>query len=288
MEIPTNLLEFDPILITAPQRSPEWRQARLGNVTGSETKNTFLFVTDTERGAAIRKILEIDRLTAGIKESPEFLELWNMDKFELMDKAEMEISELAIRRKYRQTRVAERLTGLDSDPEKFVSYEMKWGITNEKLAAAKYRLETGNVLDEAYFHLHPHLRVGASPDGMVIDRKTGELGVAEIKCLKTDNHLYDIIKYGKIPDEYLVQCHMEMWLSCRSFCDFVGYDSRVPGKLDMFHLRLERDDEYLKTELIPQVIRFLDQCDKDERYFRMMARLGAEKMKEMSDESAKV
>lgn|SRR3990167_307399 len=278
MEIPTNLLNFKPIVIEAPQRSVEWRQARLGNVTGSEGKNTFLFVTDAERGAAIRKLLEVKTLTPKIKETSEFFELWDMDGFELMDKAELRISETEKRKKYRQTRVTERLTGLDSNPEQFVSHEMKWGIANEELAVAKYKIETGNIIDPAYFLLHPHLRVGASPDGMVIDRETGELGVAEVKCLKSDNHLYEIMKYGKIPDDYLVQCHMEIWLSNSGFCDFIGYDSRLPGKLDIFYVRLERDEEYLKNELIPQIVRFLDQCDKDERYFRMMSRLGWKQM----------
>src|SRR5690606_35195446 len=105
------------------------------------------------------------------------------------------------------------------------------------------------------------------------DVQTGQLGVIECKCLETHNHLYKIIKKQEIPDDYMVQIHMEMWISDRDFCDFIGYDPRVPGKLNIFIKRVWRDDYYINNVLEPEVTRFLQECDNEERYFRKLARI---------------
>ena len=261
-----------PIIIEFPQRSEEWRQARLGNVTGSDGKKTFYNISDTAKAGVIRNILEVKALSAKIKETPEFLELWNKDPLELFDEQGERIPEPKERQKYRQEIVAERLSGLSADVDKYVTHDMKWGQVNEQLAITKYQLKTENIVKPAFFMLHPKLRAGASPDGMVIDRKTGLLGVIECKCLRTNNHLYDIIKANKIPEEYMVQIHMEIWISGRDFCDFIGYDSRVQDGLDIFIQRVERDDDYINNVLEPTIIRFLDDCKRDENYFRMKIR----------------
>lgn len=266
-----------PIIVDHPQRSEGWYQARLGNVTGSEGKKTFLNISDTAKGAAIRELLQVKALSAKLKETPEFLELWERPAIELLEEAGLDIPESKERQKYRQTRVAERLTGMPADPEGgYVTYDMKWGTVNETLAIAKYKLLTGNIVKEAPFMLHPEMRVGASPDGLVTERSTGLVGVIECKCLRSDNHLYEVLKKQKVPEDYMVQIHMEMWISGTDFCDFIGYDSRLPGKLDIFVQRVERDDDYIDNVLEPEIKRFLDEVDRDERWFRMMARKGFE------------
>ena len=156
---------------------------------------------------------------------------------------------------------------------------MKWGTVNESLTLAKYKLETGNIVKDAPFLLHPELRVGASPDGEVVERATGLAGVLEIKCLTSHRHLYEVIKKDKVPEEFMVQIHMEMWLSGTDFCDFVAFDPRLPGKLEVKIIRVDRDDAYLDNVLIPQITRFLDECDRDERFFRKMARISKEQEK---------
>jgi hypothetical protein len=78
----------------------------------------------------------------------------------------------------------------------------------------------------------------------------------------------------EVPDDYFVQMQMEMWLANVDYCDFVGYDSRLPGKLDVFIKRVKRDDFYIDNVLEPEIIAFLEEVDKDERFFRMKARTG--------------
>ena len=269
-----------PIRTAHAQGTPEWHRVRLGNVTGSETENTYLDISQAAQYSAIRELLGVKSITAKVKETQEFLDLFKMNPFELFEKAEMKPPESAKRELYRKTRVAERITGLPSNPEGiFATYAMKWGVANESLAIAKYKMKTGNIVKPAPFLLHPTLRVGASPDGEVIERYTGLVGVLEVKCLATHNHLYDIIKGKEVPERFLVQIHTEMWISGTDFCDFVGFDPRLPGKLEIFIKRVHRDDKYLDETLIPNVTRFLDEVDREERYFRMMSRISKEQEK---------
>lgn len=260
---------INAIEITAPQRSEQWFKARLGNVTGSQAKNVIRELTPDALAPAFRKLLGVKMLTQSVKNSTAYLELLEKNPFELAELAEIKIPESMSRVSYRQTRVAERLTGYQDD-EPFASKAMMWGTINEPLAIAKYQMVTENIVDEAFFLLHPELRCGASPDGKVTDTTTGELGVLEVKCLNTNNHLYKILRTQKMPDDYFVQVQMEMWLSNVDYCDFVGYDSRLPGKLDIFIERVRRDNDFIDNTLEPEIRAFLDEVDKDERRFRAM------------------
>ena len=270
-----------PILVNFPQRSEEWRMARLGTVTGSEAKKTFLGeASDTARNAAIRQILKVGQLSAKVKTTPEFLELYTMDSVQLFELAGIPYPEPAARIMYRRLKVAERLTGMDADPDgTFITHDMKWGIISEQLAKSMYALETGNLVTEAPFMLHPDLRAGASPDGFVTERSTGLTGVIECKCLRSHNQLYDIIKANEIPEEFMVQIHMEIWISGRDFCDFIGYDSRLPKGLEIFVKRVMRDDNYIDNVLEPEVRAFLDDVKRDETYFRIKVREEIERRK---------
>lgn len=268
---------LNAIVIDAPQRSAQWFDARLGNVTGSKAKEVIRDVDGIDlKNVAIRKILNIYAVNAKVKDSEEYQDLLAKSGLELFKQAGLEIPESGARLMYRKTRVAERLTRMDASAGQFVSKAMQWGQANERLALAEYQLVTKNKVDEAFFLLHPELRCGASPDGHVTDTVTGELGVLEIKCLESHNHLYNIAMLQEVPEEYLVQCQMEMWLANVDFCDFVGYDSRLPGKLNIFIKRIQRDDNFIDNVLEPEIRAFLEQVDKDERYFRMMSRKGFE------------
>jgi YqaJ-like recombinase protein len=246
----------------------------MGNVTGSKGKEVIRHVGVTDKNALIREILGVKQLNAKVKAEQSFLELNAMSGLELFKMNGIELPNNAARIKYKQTRVAERLTGMPSDPDPFTTKAMLWGQTNERLAIAKYQLVTGNQVDEAFFLLHPELRCGASPDGNITDCVTGEMGVLEAKCLNSDNHLYEIMQKQEVPEDYIVQVQMEMWMSNTDFCDFVGYDSRLPGKLDIFIKRVKRDNDFIDNVLEPEIRAFLEEVDKDENYFRMMARKG--------------
>lgn len=278
--LPTITPRVKPILVNYPQRSEEWFQARLGNVTGSDGKQAFYNIGVQATNALIRDILGVKALSKAIKESEQYQELINRNSYELFEEYGQKPPEPAARLQYRRLKVAERLTGMSADPEGgFVTHDMKWGMISEQLAKTKYSLMTHNLITEAPFMLHPELRAGASPDGFVTERSTGLLGVIECKCLRSHNQLYEIIKANEIPEEYMVQIHMEIWISGRDFCDFIGYDSRLPEGLEMFVKRVERDDEYINNVLEPEIRRFLDDTKNDETFFRIKLREEIERRK---------
>jgi len=187
--------------------------------------------------------------------------------FEYCLRADIKLRESKERQSYREALVGERLTGVEADPEAFASYAMKWGVVNEPLALALYQLKSRQIIAPAPLLLHPEWKCGATPDSFVTDPITGLLGNVEVKCLKTANHLYKIIRDQTVPGEYIPQIQMQLWISGRDFCDFVGYDSRLPDGLEIYIRRVERDDFYIDQVLMPAIRRFLEECDDEFRYF---------------------
>lgn len=279
-----------PMPVTAPQRSAIWFAARLGCVTGSKAEETFLNISDLAKGAACREILQVKTLTPKIKETPDFIALWNMDAIELIEQAGMDIPETEKRKKYRQDVVGERFTHQSADQKRFMTPEMEWGVVNEPRAIAKYQMEKRIIVEEAPFFRHQiidtdtgeveQLMAGASPDGLLLDptrEEDKQLGVLECKCLRTGNHLFEIWQHEDMPTKYQAQVQMEMWITGRSFCDFIGYDERLISgqeipELALFIKRIERDDKYISEKLEPSIRRFLNQVDSNVNYFYMRAR----------------
>ena len=154
--------------------------------------------------------------------------------------------EAVTRAKYRMQIIAERITGRVADS--FSSAAMEWGTEQEPYARTRYAAVTGRIVDEAEFYTHPTIKwLGASPDGLLND--TG--GLLEIKCPNTQTHLgYMLDK--KAPAVYINQMQTQMWVTGRAWCDFVSFDPRVPQHLQLFIVRLNRDDaliEKMETEV---------------------------------------
>lgn len=218
--------------LTAAQRSSEWYAQRLGKVTASRVADCMSYYRQTKA-----------EIAAGAPPR-----------------------ETAARKSYREGIVAERITGMPNDPEPYTSYDMKWGIANEAIARNVYQLNYRRLVEDAPFVQHEKLLCGASPDGYVVDTTTGELGLIEIKCLRTSNHLYKTIMTQEVPQDYIPQIQMQLWITGRQWCDFIAYDSRVPEGLKIFVKRLERDEEYIKN-LEAEVRKFLDECERDFKHF---------------------
>lgn len=154
-------------------------------------------------------------------------------------------NEPAARRKYRAQLVIERLTG--EREEGFCSGAMRRGIELEPAARASYEFITGNTVEEIGFVDHPTVAMsGASPDGLI-----GEDGLIEIKCPNTATHLEYLLS-GKAPSEYLKQMQWQMECTGRKWCDFVSYDPRMPIDLQLFMVRVDRDEE-LTADIVAAV-----------------------------------
>ncbi len=142
------------------------------------------------------------------------------------------------RANYMATLIVERLTGVRE--EGFTNAAMIWGVDTEPQARAAYEFLTDATVIEEGFVLHPAIAdFGASPDGLV-----GDVGLLEIKCPQTAAHL-DVLLSGEVPGKYVTQMQAQMACTGRAWCDFVSFDPRMPGEMQLFVKRVHRDEVFI-------------------------------------------
>jgi len=162
--------------------------------------------------------------------------------------------EAATRKNYRAQLVCERLTGAKT--ENFSNAAMQWGTDCEPLARAAYEAATDNMVSEAGFINHPTIPMsGMSPDGLI-----GSDGLLEIKCPNTATHIEWMLA-GVPPAEHINQMLWQLDCSDRKWCDFASFDPRLPQDLQLFVVRLDRDEKKIE-ELRSGVIKFLSEVDE--------------------------
>lgn len=218
----------DPSLVhEVDQGTDAWHMLRLGKITGSRMKDVIAW-----------------SLPKPTKNNP--------------DPAPREKSD---RVGYRKELVSERLAGFHGEKKIYVTEAMQWGSLNEHTARQNYQLRYGNKVRQIGIIDHPELAIAYSPDGLV-----GDDGMIEIKCLEPWNHLYEIVKPNALPEQFKPQVQMGLWITNRQWCDFIGYDSRMPSGIDLFSTRVERDEEYIKY-LEKQAKQFLSEVRYEVAHF---------------------
>lgn len=134
--------------------------------------------------------------------------------------------------------VVERLTG--KPVEGPTGYALQWGTDVEPFAKEAYELETGDVVMDSGFVVHPaYDYAGCSPDGLI-----GSDGGVEIKCPRSSVvHLERFI--SGVPKEYLPQIQGCMWVTGRKWWRFVSFDPRMPDSHRLLIIPVERDDKFI-------------------------------------------
>ena len=167
--------------------------------------------------------------------------------------AKIKSGESASRKNYKMELVVQRLTGKQG--ESFTNAAMEWGTEQEPFARMAYEAHTGTFVKEEGFVDHPTIEgFGCSPDGIV-----GE-GLIEIKCPNTANHIETVLE-NKVPSKYIPQMQCQMACTGAKWCDFVSFDPRVPEDLQLFVVRVERDQEYIDAMEV-EVKQFLDEVNQ--------------------------
>jgi hypothetical protein len=147
----------------------------------------------------------------------------------------------------------ERLTGKPQESG-FVSPDMERGTLLEPEAVGAYEAETGHLVSPVGFVEHDELLTGASPDGLP------EGGYVEIKCPKAATHL-DYLR-GGLPIGYRLQMIHGLWLTGRTWADFVSYHPDFPEPLRLKVTRLwAKDLDFAAHEL--NVRTFLSECERE-------------------------
>ena len=168
--------------------------------------------------------------------------------------AKIKSGEAAARADYKAQIVAEILTGRPQD-DGYVSPEMQWGTDNEELARSAYEVQAGLLVDQVGLVVHPRLdRAAASPDGL-----SGRIGL-EIKCPKTNTHLQYLLA-GEVPKKYQPQMLWQMACGELDAVDFVSFDPRLDGSLQLLVVRFTRDDKRI-AEMEAEVEQFLAEVDE--------------------------
>lgn len=146
---------------------------------------------------------------------------------------------LKAREDYAGDILAELLTG---EPRAQVrAAPLDWGHDVEAAARAAYEAMTGELVTQSGFVLHPLLPyAGCSPDGLI-----GDDGMQQIKCpMNPAVHVWTI--RNGMPDEHIAQIQFELWVTARSWSDFVSFDPRMPPHRRLYVQRIERDEAYIE------------------------------------------
>jgi putative phage-type endonuclease len=160
----------------------------------------------------------------------------------------------ASRANYLSDLVVERLTGQQA--EFYQNDAMQWGTDTEPQARMAYEAHKNVLVDEEGFIDHPSIaNFGCSPDGLV-----GADGLIEIKCPNSKTHI-DTLLSGKAPSKYIPQMQSQMAVTGRQYCDFVSFDPRLPEDLQLFVIRVDRDNEYI-ANLEEEVVVFLNEVEE--------------------------
>ena len=159
----------------------------------------------------------------------------------------------ATRADYLTDLVLERLTG--NQQEFYQNEAMQWGTDTEPQARMAYEAFKCVLVDEMGFIDHHSIQYfGCSPDGLV-----GEDGLVEIKCPNSKTHISTLLS-GKAPTKYIPQMQTQMAVMNRQWCDFVSFDPRLPEDLQLFVIRVDRDNEYI-AKLEEEVTAFLEEVE---------------------------
>ena len=159
----------------------------------------------------------------------------------------------ASRDNYMAQLVCERLTGQKG--ESFTNAAMQHGTETEPLARAAYEALQDVLVDEVGFVPHPTIEMaGASPDGMV-----GDDGLIEIKCPNTATHI-DTLLSQTVPGKYNTQMQFQMACTGRKWCDFVSFDNRLPEELQLFVMRVPRDEVFIRL-IEAEIVQFIAELD---------------------------
>lgn len=173
----------------------------------------------------------------------------------VMAKATRGKSEATSRRNLKARLVVEILGGKPIEGWSYRSWDMERGEQLEPEARMAYELKTGAETDSVGFVKHATIpRFGASPDALV-----GKDGILEIKCPKAANHM-DYLMSAVLPSEYRLQVQAELACTGRQWCDFISYHPDMPEHLQLFIVRVKRDDVAIE-EIGAEVLRFNAEVD---------------------------
>jgi hypothetical protein len=137
--------------------------------------------------------------------------------------------------KYAQALVAETLLGRPLARAPGIPWAMQRGKEMEPLALAQYARDNKVEVQRVGFVTTNDLKVGASPDGLIVDSRGG----MEIKCVLDDHHV-GIWSDGP-GDDYRQQVQGNLAIAELDWWDFYAWHPELPP----VQIRTYRDEPYI-------------------------------------------
>lgn len=139
------------------------------------------------------------------------------------------------KRKLILEKATEHIIGQPCNKNKFLTDDMARGIMLEPIARQLYMEATFNDVVEVGFIERDEFS-GCSPDGLVDND-----GLIEIKSPKDTIFIEQSIS-KEIRPEYYCQIQYNLFITGRTWCDYVAYNENFP----LLIRRYERDEEFIK------------------------------------------
>jgi len=162
----------------------------------------------------------------------------------------------------------ERLTGQVQE-DVYINAAMQRGIDCEPLARDAYERKTGYFVQATGFLEHVEHMAGCSLDGHINDFE----GIVELKCPKSTTHLR-YLRNGIVPSDYIPQLLHNLWISGAHWADFVSFDDRFPPELQVFIVRVEREEREI-AEYERKALAFLSEVDIEAAAVATLSNVGA-------------
>ena len=123
----------------------------------------------------------------------------------------------------------------------------KWGLSQERGAIEQYARDTKNKVYATGLYTDSTFRFGASPDGLVFDKKTNETGLLEVKCLWSRRFKRKMPNWSFCPARFQAQIQGQL-LVCDDahFCDLVAWIPRNSNGPNYTVVRITRDQAFQK------------------------------------------
>lgn len=173
----------------------------------------------------------------------------------------------ADRANYAAQLIVERLTG--QKQETYTNAAMQRGAEQEPQARELYGFMQDVIVQQVGLVMHQTIDGAcASPDGLV-----GDDGLVEIKCPTSKTHIETLLG-ASIDGKYIKQMQWQMACTGRAWCDFVSFDDRLPGEMQIHIRRVHRDDKLI-AEMEGEVRKFLAEIDAQVAQLRGLYQLEA-------------
>lgn len=144
----------------------------------------------------------------------------------------------------------------ETTEDTFQTYEMRRGSELEPMARMVYERATGHLAEESGLVLTEDKRFGYSTDGFIDSD-----GMVEIKCPNSARKIVEIWEGGDL-SEYMHQIQGGMWITGRTWCDFIMYAPQLASvDKQLFVKRIARDDDFIEQMEI-DLMQFKAQVDQ--------------------------